>query len=313
MVDSLIRILGKQWLFIQLLVPFRKQFIVPLKEHAVVYPFKQRSLDDFLVKVFITRLFLLLLVIICFCSCSDPNKSLKSVIASLEHSARKGDQTAFLENFSRSYWDVETEMDFSEIVRRSTYIFKNWKDLKYRVYEKSFYMEEETAVIVHSFTISGVYAGIEKNFSKKLKLALKKEQDAWKIQSGFVFLPLYNFSSPEKKAIRSIMTTRMKALNTKDLDLYLSVISKEYFDGKKQMNFEKISAKIRHYFELYDSIKFSIESMKISLSSGNTATVEEDFRMVIDAKGRTILDQTGRELISLSRDNKGKWQISAGL
>jgi hypothetical protein len=246
-------------------------------------------------------------------ACSNEDNGFEQVLKSLEKSVAQNSAARFMENFASSYWDAENETNYEDLAKMTDYTLAHWKNIQYKVFEKSFYREAQGASIVHSYTISGTYNGAEKIFNHKLKLNLTQKGKAWQVQSGFVLQPLFNFSSPEKALIGEIMKKRMDALNKKNLDQYLGVISRDYFDSQKQSNFEDIAAKIRHYFEAYESITFTIERLEISLSGKKKASVDESFHMTVVANGQTILDQSGRELIGLVKEAGTTWKIYSGL
>lgn len=115
-------------------------------------------------------------------------------------------------------------------------------------------------------------------------------------------------SGSEKRAIETVAEKRVKALNSMDLNLYLSVLSRAYSDKGK--DYKEISADLERNFRTLDRIDYRQSDRRIA-AKGDTATVSAAYELRINMKGNPI-ELSGKENLRLKKE-AGAWKIVGGL
>ncbi|OGU01216.1 MAG: hypothetical protein A2X82_09240 [Geobacteraceae bacterium GWC2_55_20] len=112
----------------------------------------------------------------------------------------------------------------------------------------------------------------------------------------------------DRLAIARIIESRSRALNSRDISLYLSSVSPDYSDKGK--DFPRLRESIASNFNNVEKLSYQPVEHTISIH-GNRAEVSGTYRMKISARGKELaLD--GSEHIKLARGPEG-WKIIAGL
>ncbi len=112
----------------------------------------------------------------------------------------------------------------------------------------------------------------------------------------------------DRKEIESVMSQRQRALETKNLELYLECISPDYSVKKNDevIDIEKVKKQFHTNVSLFDDIKISTKDQNIYID-GNKATVAQraDVKLSIDKdKGAfRVIENLEFEKID------GKWRI----
>lgn len=112
----------------------------------------------------------------------------------------------------------------------------------------------------------------------------------------------------DRRAIAQVIESRSRALNSRDIPLYLSSVSPDYFD--KGRDFPHLKESITSNFNNIEKLSYQPLEHTISIS-GNRAVAAGTYRMKIITRGKElVLD--GSEHIRFARGAEG-WKIIAGL
>lgn len=115
-------------------------------------------------------------------------------------------------------------------------------------------------------------------------------------------------SQAEKEQILRVMQVRAQAMNSRNINLYLTVISPAYSDRGKEL--AQLKDGLEAGFKVYDSLTYQANEQKITIK-GRQAEVTGTYRMKVVIRGREmVLD--GKEHLLLSKEADG-WKITAGL
>lgn len=115
-------------------------------------------------------------------------------------------------------------------------------------------------------------------------------------------------SDQETEAVKALLAKRSQALNSKDLDLYLSIVSRNFYSSGKDIT--RLRREVASVFSRYEQVSYRPDSVDIKLH-GATATVSGHYALRVVAAGKeTVLN--GEEHLSLVKESGG-WKITAGL
>ncbi len=115
-------------------------------------------------------------------------------------------------------------------------------------------------------------------------------------------------SQGERGQILLVMQARSQAINTRNIDLYRTIISPAYSDKGK--NRVQLQDGLEAGFKIYDSVYYQADEQKIAIK-GKQAEVAGSYRMKIVIHGKEmVLD--GKEHLILAKEHDG-WKIVAGL
>jgi len=126
-----------------------------------------------------------------------------------------------------------------------------------------------------------------------------------------VLLPLVagcTRSTAERQEIERVAELRSQALTTKNLDLYVSLISRNYQDKGKDFTAKK--QELANTFHSFDRVEYRSWNRDIRIN-GDQATISADYDLRITVKG-SPLALSGRETLVLRRE-AGGWKIVGGL
>ena len=115
-------------------------------------------------------------------------------------------------------------------------------------------------------------------------------------------------SISEKSAIESLMANREQALENKDIDLYMSCISKNYKDNSDTSKTLKL--KTEQLFSTYQKIDFSFSNRSIYIKNDSAKLVESYVMSVVSSTGTDYI--SGQERFTLIKE-KNDWKILKGL
>ncbi|HBA73253.1 MAG TPA: DUF4440 domain-containing protein [Geobacter sp.] len=131
---------------------------------------------------------------------------------------------------------------------------------------------------------------------------------AYMLALSMVLLSGCGVQEKDRLAIARIIESRSRALNSRDISLYLSSVSPDYSDKGK--DFPRLRESIASNFNNVEKLSYQPVEHTISIH-GNRAEVSGTYRMKISARGKELaLD--GSEHIKLARGPEG-WKIIAGL
>ena len=114
--------------------------------------------------------------------------------------------------------------------------------------------------------------------------------------------------SSDKEDVRHILALRERAMETKDITLYMSCISEDYHDNAN--TYDVIRDKMEKNFDLFDKIDFS-QSNQTIYQDNSAAVVVQDFELSFTVWGAPD-HAIGKERIHLEK-KAGKWKIVKGL
>ena len=112
----------------------------------------------------------------------------------------------------------------------------------------------------------------------------------------------------DRKAVEELMSKRAQALNSRDVKLYQSLISRNYQDKGK--DFAGKSAEITSTFASFEQIAYRSLDRRITISNSD-AKVTGSYTMKVTVKGRP-LELGGTEIIRLTKESDG-WKITGGI
>ena len=114
----------------------------------------------------------------------------------------------------------------------------------------------------------------------------------------------------DRQLIIQTLQRREKALEKKDLNLYLDCVSPAYRDPDGQ-DFSRLKQRFAEVVQAFTSIDFEPEQTLV-YQNGLTATVIQEFILHFQPQGEEPFARKGREKIIL-RKEKGAWKIIEGL
>ena len=115
-------------------------------------------------------------------------------------------------------------------------------------------------------------------------------------------------SQAEKEQIQRVMQVRAQAMNARNINQYMTVISPAYSDRGKDL--AQLKDGLETGFKVYDSLSYQANEQKITIK-GKQAEVKGSYRMKVVIRGKEmVLD--GKEHLLLSKEADG-WKIIAGL
>jgi hypothetical protein len=115
-------------------------------------------------------------------------------------------------------------------------------------------------------------------------------------------------SDGEFQAIRQVLAIRSKALNSRDLSGYLSVVSPQYNDKGK--DFKQLRESLDKNFREYKKFSYEAENPSISVNGGSAESVSS-YRMNVEVKGQ-VMTLKGVERLKLAKEPEG-WKVIAGI
>lgn len=253
----------------------------------------------------ITAFFLLFSPV--FVSCQDREvKKIDEFLNSCVSALNSRDASKFLACFAPEYKDslVPAELASQRIKQELA------RDLapSCRVLERKIIPGPDQAGVEQSFQLEGIIAGKKRSYREKEKLILKRGRAGWEIVSGSSLYAILAGRGLEEDAIQEVMARRVKALKTRDLKLFESLIDPEYdFRGK---DLKKLLAEMADNFRNYDSIILELDRPKVSFQ-GERAELVQGYRMKAIYRGQT-LEFNDTEKLELRKTAQG-WKISKGL
>lgn len=117
-----------------------------------------------------------------------------------------------------------------------------------------------------------------------------------------------NAQDKDRQAIAQVIESRSRALNSRDIPLYLSSVSPDYSDKGK--DFPRLKESITSNFNSIEKLSYQPMEHAISIS-GNRAEASGTYRMKIITRGKELV-LGGTEHLTFARGAQG-WKIVAGL
>jgi ketosteroid isomerase-like protein len=116
-------------------------------------------------------------------------------------------------------------------------------------------------------------------------------------------------SSFDEREIRELLEIRAKALEQKDLPLYLSCFSPDYRSGTR--TYHDLQADATQWFAQFATIQFSFQIVDIQVQEDH-AIVENDYKFSVTNADGDSVNLAKRELLEMRRENTG-WKITKSL
>lgn len=117
-----------------------------------------------------------------------------------------------------------------------------------------------------------------------------------------------NSINPAHHDISITLAARTKALNSRDMQQYLSVVSSKYSDKGKDIVL--LTENLKKNFSDFEQIDYEVDEHKITVS-GNSAEAVGSYRMKVRVRGKSIT-LNGVERLKLAKE-AGGWKIIAGI
>jgi len=114
----------------------------------------------------------------------------------------------------------------------------------------------------------------------------------------------------DRQLIIKTLQQREKALEKKDINLYLDCVSSDYRDPEGR-DLSRLQQRFAEVVQAFTSIDFEPEQTLV-YQNGLTATVIQEFVLHFQPQGEEPFARKGREKIVL-RKEKGAWKIIEGL
>ncbi len=127
-------------------------------------------------------------------------------------------------------------------------------------------------------------------------------------------------SDPDTLAIEGLLAQRVQAINSKDLELYESLIAEEYLDDG--VTRAQLVERMAGYFTRFHSIRLDYSDTEIDHARGR-ARVSQRIRLQVSGLREPMLDTEAPSLKSwrspwssealLLEKSNGRWAITGGL
>ncbi|KAF0219534.1 MAG: hypothetical protein FD174_1994 [Geobacteraceae bacterium] len=115
-------------------------------------------------------------------------------------------------------------------------------------------------------------------------------------------------SEADRQAVTAVAVKRQQALNSKDIALYISLLSGDYQDKGKNLAAKK--AELEATFNAFDRLDYRFSDPRVDIK-GDRATISGDYVLRVTTKGKD-LSLEGKEHILLKKEHGG-WKIIGGL
>jgi hypothetical protein len=244
------------------------------------------------------------------CRASD-EKLLQNLLQKRGQALKKGHPEEYLSCLKNDYHDSFFPLDSAaEKIRR---VLSSPDRPLVRFGSRDVYIKGNRAVVREEFSLEGMISGNSRRYDRTQYLRLQKceankNADTWKIESGSQVYRLLAGQADEEDKIEEALNLREKALEEKDIELYLSVVSQAY--SHRGRGFKKLEQDIKETFRVFDNIQYEAWGRKISYF-GNYALVEQRYRLKAKLMGSPQLT-SGTELLELIPEAEG-WKIVKGI
>lgn len=115
-------------------------------------------------------------------------------------------------------------------------------------------------------------------------------------------------SGREQQEIRKTLAVRAAALNSRNIQQYLTTVSPRYADKGKDL--PRLRESLEKNFSDYEQLSYEAETPSITVS-GNSAGAVGGYRMKVRVRGREMT-LNGTEHLRLVKEPDG-WKIIAGI
>lgn len=141
---------------------------------------------------------------------------------------------------------------------------------------------------------------------------LKKSLQKWTSLFLFALLLLSACEVDHKGLINRTLDARETAFNERNLELYLSLISKDYvYKPTSKLSIEEY---MKEYLLIWDVVHFNTYN-RLIYTSGGYARVSQDFQLSVQKNGKKPVVMSGAEHFELKKEGwlSPKWKFFKGL
>lgn len=123
-----------------------------------------------------------------------------------------------------------------------------------------------------------------------------------------LFLLGCNNQDQERRKIIETLAARSKALNSRDISLYISTLSPHYSDKGK--NFAQLKENLEKNFRDYEQLSYEASAPTITINGAGAESINS-YRMKVLVRGKEMT-LNGTEHLRLAKEQDG-WKIIAGI
>ncbi|GEM_PF-911546 len=249
-----------------------------------------------------------LAVLILFAGChgSEENE-IQGLLEKRARFLRKGDTDGYLSCLSQGYMDSFFPLDHAR--DKIKQILSCPERPEARFSSPTIYRQGNRAVVREDFWLEGVISSKPRSYRRTQHLRLARQgQEGWKIIEGSKVYRLLAGQAKEEDGIIEVLDRREEALETKDLRLYLSVVSQHY--EHRGQGVRELEHRLSESFQVFDDIRYEAWDRRVWFF-GNYATVEQRYRLEAKLLGEPEV-HSEIERIELIREPEG-WRIVKGL
>jgi hypothetical protein len=125
---------------------------------------------------------------------------------------------------------------------------------------------------------------------------------------AFLLLLGCTTAEPDQQAIRDLLAERQQALNARNLERYVAILSPGYRD--KGLDYAGKRTELAQTLASWDEINFTADPYRITIQ-GSSARAKGTYRLRVARSGKK-LELGGEEELRLARE-AGTWKITGGL
>jgi ketosteroid isomerase-like protein len=239
------------------------------------------------------------------CKTSD-EKQIISLLEKRDKALINGNHQDYFSCLSTSYKDSFFP------VSNATYVIKKILSSPDKPYIEfslpEIYRSGSRAVVKEGFRMEGIISGRARVYDLTQHLRLHKTEEGWRIESGSKVYSLLAGRVDEEDKIEEVLKLREKALENKDIKLYMTVVSPKYLH--RGQGIRELERKLKDNFLVFDEIQYETSKRKISFF-GDYAMVKQEYRLEARLMGEAQV-HSDKEMLELILD-QGEWKIVKGL
>lgn len=236
---------------------------------------------------------------------ADESTAIGKVLDEQIKAVNDRDIDRYVKTLAKDYLHDPTS-PFTERERLAHY-FKNWPVLQVRASDRAIQIDGDDATATQQIHLAALdeAAGHRLRFTGPETLQLVHRGGTWYVRAA----------DRDVDRILSILDTRRRAMEDRDLMLYLSALDPAYNDpgteGKPGKDFDAVKQSMERQFGLWDGIDLEILDREIEVRD-DAATAIQNCKMSVVKDGQPR-EFSFAERIRLSRNGAGAWRITGGL
>ncbi len=233
-------------------------------------------------------------------------RQLKNMIEQKNRALLGGDAGSYLSFFSKDYHDPW--LDFEDARKRTIKRLSQNPLPEVSFSEPEIIIKDRKALVAERVVFEDKVDGRPMRYDEVQHLRVWKRGKSWECVRGSEVLRLLSGRIEEDLEIEQTLLRREAALVKRDLETYMSLVSKNY-DHKGESPGD-IKNKVRRNFQVYDDLKFTSYDRRVWFF-GDYATVEQRFTIEALRLGEPV-SMSGRERFELENTGEG-WKFLKGL